>query len=146
MQLTCQIVLQPVAEAGHAVLKGGERQLGIVGGVGAHIRQGAFGLFVGELLVDATGGGVEVMLHDGNHVVERAWRHGAYVADVIAPTCGIGLQHLNDGVDEVVDIGEVAPHVAMVAHSDGLAPHDALGKYPGCHIGAAVWTIDREEA
>src|SRR5665811_950707 len=47
---------------------------------------------------------------------------------------------------DVIDIGEIAPHVSVVEQLDRLAGADRGGEYPHRHIGPSPRTIDREKA
>ena len=52
----------------------------------------------------------------------------------------------HDALDDVVDVGEVAGHLAAVEHVDRLAREDRLGELEQRHVGAAPRTVDGEEA
>ena len=48
--------------------------------------------------------------------------------------------------DDIVDIGEIAPHLAAVEQGQGLAGKKRVGEDPHRHVGPAPRPIDREEA
>ncbi len=47
---------------------------------------------------------------------------------------------------DIVDIGEVAPHVALIENPDRLAGEDRLGEKIGRHVGPPPGPIDGEES
>ena len=52
----------------------------------------------------------------------------------------------NNAAHDIVDIGEVAPHVAVVEQGQRLARVEGLGEDPHRHVRPAPWPIDGEEA
>ena len=52
----------------------------------------------------------------------------------------------DDAADDIVDIGKIAPHLAMVEQGQRLAGVEGLGENPHRHVGPAPWPIDGEEA
>lgn len=74
----------------------------------------------------------------------------ADVVDLVAVAKLIHLRriakHMLNARDDVVDIGEVAVHIAVVVDLDGLAPADLVGELEIRHIRTAERPVDREEA
>ena len=56
------------------------------------------------------------------------------------------VEQEHDALGDVVDVGEVAPEVAVVEDPDGTVPDDGVHELDGSHVGAAPRTVDREEA
>ena len=96
-------------------------------------------------------------------VDEPAQFHRAVVTDVVDPERGVGdsrirfaavefVRRVGDAIagpfdagDDVVDVGEIATHPAVVEHVDRFAPQDPLGEDPHRHVGSAPRAIDGEE-
>src|SRR5262249_1754270 len=55
------------------------------------------------------------------------------------------VERRHDAGDDIVDVGEVAPHVAIVEDLDGLAAQDRPGKEECRHVWPAPRPVDREE-
>lgn len=74
----------------------------------------------------------------------------ADVVDLVAVAELIRLrriaEHVLDARDDVIDIGEVAVHIAVVVNLDGLAPADLVSELEIRHIRTAERSVDREEA
>lgn len=74
----------------------------------------------------------------------------ADVVDLVAVAKLIRLrriaEHVLDARDDVVNIGEVTVHIAVVVDLDGLASADLVGELEIRHIRAAERPVDREEA
>ena len=74
----------------------------------------------------------------------------ADVVDLVAVAELIRLgriaEHVLDARDDVIDIGEVAVHIAVVVDLDGLAPADLVGELEIRHIRTAERPVNREEA
>jgi hypothetical protein len=60
---------------------------------------------------------------------------------------GLGheIQHAHHALDDVIDVGEVAPHPAVIEDADRLAGKDRLGEERHRHVRAPPRPIDREE-
>ena len=43
-------------------------------------------------------------------------------------------KHADNAGDDVVDVGKVAVHVAMVVNLDGFAKADLVGEFKICHV------------
>ena len=56
------------------------------------------------------------------------------------------VEHAQRALDDVVDVGEVALHVAVVEHLDRLALGDGVGEEHRRHVGPSPRPVDREEA
>ena len=56
------------------------------------------------------------------------------------------VERMHAAFRDVVDVGEVADHVAVVEHLDGLALRDGAGKEHGAHVGPPPRAINREVA
>lgn len=110
-------------------------------------------------LVDITGlHGQELLLRrlaDGlfqhlNEVHELLRLVVADVVDLVAVAELIRLgriaEHVLDARDDVVDIGEVAVHIAVIVDLDSLAPADLVGELEIRHIRTAERPVNREEA
>lgn len=110
-------------------------------------------------LVDITGlHGQELLLRrlaDGlfqhlNEVHELLRLVVADVVDLVAVTEIIRLgwiaEHVLDARDDVVDIGEVAVHIAVIVDLDGLTLADLVGELEVRHIRATERPVNREEA
>ena len=69
------------------------------------------------------------------------------VGHVVRTLGGIGymVQCMNGAFGDVIDIGEIANHVAVVEHLDGLALGDGAGKKHGRHVGTSPRTVYGEE-
>jgi len=76
--------------------------------------------------------------------------HGAAAADVVEVggniACGSLVQQAYDALHDVVNVGEVAGHVAAVEDPDGPAGQNRLGEEHRRHVGAPPGAVDREEA
>ena len=132
-----------------AMAGGLEQRLGI--GPGARHVAGLHGLEVALRL--AAGG-----LLDGVDKVHQ--RHGAAVADVVervgggagvgrvgaAPGLRYHVQDAHDPFDDIVDIGEVALHVAVVEHLDRLACQQRPCELEGRHVWPTPGPVDGKEA
>lgn len=74
----------------------------------------------------------------------------ADVVDLVAVAKLIRLrriaEHVLDARDDVVNIGEVTVHIAVVVDLDGLASADLVGELEVRHIRTAERSVDREEA
>ena len=55
-------------------------------------------------------------------------------------------EHVLDACDDIVDIGEVTVHIAVVVDLDGLAPADLVGELEIRHVRATERPVNREEA
>src|SRR6266849_3066219 len=62
-----------------------------------------------------------------------------------ATSCGNAIQEARYYTGNVIDIGEVAAHLAMVKKPDRPAFNDRPGKQENCHIGPSPWPVDGEE-
>ena len=74
----------------------------------------------------------------------------AVVADIIDDR-GIGalrraVKHVQDALHDVINVGKVALHIAIVENGDRFAFHHLVGEAVIRHIWAAIGAIDREEA
>ena len=49
-------------------------------------------------------------------------------------------------LNDVVDVGEIPLHAAVVEHLDRIAGHDRSGKEHGGHVGPSPGPVNREEA
>ncbi len=58
---------------------------------------------------------------------------------------GYSIEHAYHTFDDVVDVGEVANHVAVVVNIDGRVFQYAFGEFKQRHIGAAPWSINGEK-
>ena len=69
------------------------------------------------------------------------------VGYVVRALGGIGhmVQRVDGTFGDVIDVGEVADHVAVVEHLDGLALGDGAGKKHGRHVGTSPRTVYGEE-
>ena len=56
------------------------------------------------------------------------------------------IQRVDGAFGDVVDIGEVADHVAVVEHLDGFTLGNSAGKKHGRHVGAAPRTVNGKES
>ena len=56
------------------------------------------------------------------------------------------IDHRQHSGDDVVDVGEVAAHLAAVEDPDRPARQDRLGEKPIGHVRPAPWAVDGEEA
>ena len=56
------------------------------------------------------------------------------------------IKHPHHPFDDVVDIGEVASHVAMVEDIDRATGEHRIGKQKGRHVGSAPGAVDRKKA
>src|SRR5246127_4740917 len=61
-------------------------------------------------------------------------------------TCGTTIDKARYYTANVVDIGEVATHLAMVKKLDRPAFDDRLGKQKNRHIGPSPWPVDGKES
>ncbi len=57
----------------------------------------------------------------------------------------IPIENPDHALHDIVDIGEVAPHLAVVEHVDRLAREDRLGEEEQRHVGPPPGSIDGEE-
>ena len=58
---------------------------------------------------------------------------------------GYVVQRVDGSLGDVVDVGEVADHVAVVEHLDGFALRDRAREEHGGHVGASPGAVDGEE-
>ena len=56
------------------------------------------------------------------------------------------VERMHAALGDVVDIGEVADHVAVVGHLDGLALRDGAGKEHRAHVGPPPRAVNRKVA
>ena len=69
------------------------------------------------------------------------------VGSIKVGVCGRWLVEAADHpFNDVVDVGEVAAHAAVVEHTDRLASEDRTGEQHRCHVRPAPGAIHREEA
>ena len=118
-----------------------------LGGIGVGLVHIA-GLHGQEVLL----GWLSVSIFDfGDEVHEL---YGVAAADVVnlvghvvrALGCiGHMVQRMNGAFGDVVDIGEVADHVAVVEHLDGFSLGNSAGKKHGRHVGTSPRTVYGEE-
>ena len=97
-------------------------------------------------------GGLTVSVFDfGNKVHEL---YGVAAADVVnlvghvvRALGGIGhmVQRMDGAFGDVVDLGEVADHVAVVEYLDGFTLGNRAGKEHGRHVGTSPRTVYGEE-
>ena len=52
----------------------------------------------------------------------------------------------HDSLYDIVDVGEVALHLAVVEHFDGAVIQDGVGKKHGCHVRSAPRAVNGEKA
>src|SRR6266478_4911831 len=92
------------------------------------------------------------LLLQQRHHVHKLFR--AVMTDIVEPrrrtpraliSCGNAIDEARYYTDNVIDIGEVAAHLAMVKKPNRLAFNDGLGKQKNCHIGPSPWPVDGEE-
>ena len=73
----------------------------------------------------------------------------ADVVDRVRRTVGIGrrttVEHAHDPFDNVVDVSEVAPHIAVVKYLDRFSFEDRLSEDEQCHIRPAPGAVHREK-
>lgn len=145
----------------HALLDGGGRGEASVAGQVVHVckrRGDVAGLEGQETLLCLCAQGV---LEDLDEVEEF---HGVVVADVVEAVRdfrrarvgvvagpgrvgdGGAVEDADDALDDVVDVGEVALHAAVVEDVDGLAGQDGPGEEEEGHVRTAPGTVDGEEA
>ena len=62
--------------------------------------------------------------------------YGGLAAVPVGGALGRVVDHAEHGFDDVVDIGEVAFHVAVVVEVDGVAVEDGAGEGEQRHVGA----------
>lgn len=55
-------------------------------------------------------------------------------------------EHILHAADDVVDVGEVAVHIAVVVNLDGFAPDNFIGEFEIRHVRAAEGAVYSEEA
>ena len=76
------------------------------------------------------------------------------VADIVDPRrraagviciAGNVIDNARYYTDNVIDMGEIAAHLAMVKKLDRRAFEDRLGKQENRHVGPAPWPIDGKE-
>ena len=91
----------------------------------------------------------EDALHGLDEVHEADRVGAAEVIYLMRSAVLLGLRCLahdaGDTLHDVVDVGEVAEHVAVVEHFDLLAAADGVGEEHGGHVGAAPRTVYCEE-
>lgn len=56
------------------------------------------------------------------------------------------IQHQKNALNDVVDIGKITAHVAMVEYMNWLALYDGFHENKGCHVGSSPRAIDGEKA
>ena len=56
------------------------------------------------------------------------------------------VERMHAAFRDVIDVGEVADHVAVVEHLDGLALRDGAGEQHRAHVGAAPRAVNRKIA
>ena len=82
-------------------------------------------------------------------IVEAMRCHAARGVGMGAVPIGIGLgdgrHEAFDRFHDIVDIGEIAAHFAVVEQRDRFALQDRIGKEPHRHIGAAPGAVDGEK-
>src|SRR6266481_5688404 len=92
------------------------------------------------------------LLLQQRHQVHKLFR--VVIADIVEPrrrspralvSCGNAIHEARYYTGDVIDIGEVAAHLAMVKQPDWLAFNDRLGKQKNRHVGPSPWPVDREE-
>lgn len=100
--------------------------------------------------VDFFGGLACGLLDDFDEVFEG---DGLIVADVVELVGGLAglvggdvVHDANDAFDNIVDVGEVAFHVAVVVDLDGLTCGDRFDKFEVGHVGSSPGTVDGEKA
>ena len=59
--------------------------------------------------------------------------------------CGGAVQHAEHALDDVVDVGEVPPHPAVIENVDRPAGENRPREEEQGHVGPAPGTVDREE-
>lgn len=83
-------------------------------------------------------------------VIYPVWRTTAAGVGAVAVEVGVGgsnaIHHPHRAFGDVVNVGEVALHLAVVEDVDRAAFENGSGKQPGRHIRAAPRAIDREIA
>ncbi len=83
-------------------------------------------------------------------VVYAVWRGRCGRVGVCLVPIGIALRYDVDDAyhtfHDVVDIGEVAQHVAVVEDLDGAVVQDGVDEEEGRHVGASPRAVDGEEA
>ncbi len=57
-----------------------------------------------------------------------------------------GIKHTGNAFHNIIDIGEIADHVAVVEYLDGLVVEDGFGEKKQSHVGTAPGTVNGEEA
>src|SRR5712672_3545648 len=60
-------------------------------------------------------------------------------------SCGNAIDKARYYTGNVINIGKVAAHLAMVKELDRPAFNDRSGKQKYCHIGPSPWPVDSEE-
>src|SRR6266436_1837201 len=90
------------------------------------------------------------LLLQQRHQVHKLFR--VVVADIVEPRRGTPgalsgnpIHKARYYTGNVIDIGEVAAHLAMVKKPDRLAFNDCLGKQKHRHVGPSPWPVDSEE-
>ena len=99
---------------------------------------------------------LEMALEDGYEVTQLDRRVVADVVEAkgcIRPVRGAAVggrrrqrQEPQHGFDHVVDVGEVAAHLAVIEQLDRSTGPDGFGEDEIRHVGAAPWAVDGEEA
>ena len=109
-----------------------------------------------EVVVRGEDARPDELLLEGADIVQKVF--GLAAADVIDGVGGIGQavpagallrSALHDAVntfDDIVDIGEVAAHVAVIDNPDRLAGHKPPGGTVIEHVGYSRRTVDSEES
>src|SRR6266436_5262089 len=92
------------------------------------------------------------LLLQQRHQVHKLFR--AVITDIVEPrrrmpraliSYGNTIHKARYYTGDVIDIGEVAAHLAMVKKPDRFALHNRLGKQKNRHIGPSPWPVDSEE-
>ena len=55
------------------------------------------------------------------------------------------VNHANNPLDNIIDIGEIADHFPVVEDGDGIAFQYPFGKFEQRHVRTAPWPVYREE-
>lgn len=146
------VALVPLHELSDAVV---QAPVGLTAAFGLELRG------VGVRLVNVAGlhrqeillGGLAVGVLDFGDKVHQLYRVAA--ADVVyfvrnavrALFCDrLVVERIHAAFRDVVDVGEVADHIAVVEHLDGLALRDGAGKEHGAHVGPPPRAVNREVA
>src|SRR5467141_1122067 len=92
------------------------------------------------------------LLLQQRHQVHKLFR--AVIAAIVEPrrrmpralvSCGNAIHEARYYTGDVINIGEVAAHLAVVEQPDRFALHNRLGKQKNRHIGPSPWPVDSEE-